>query len=115
MYDTDTNQNRSLYFAIVEWNRVPDGDGEGVGEPVLPWEDKFDEVSRTFQLRLGSGVRRFPRIRLRLWTGRVYLIQDVYVASSKTHILRQTNRRTLFRQTNRNYGSVGYQIRTGVE
>ena len=87
MYDTGTNRNRSLYFAIVEWNRVPDGDVEGVGEPVLPWKDKFDEASCTFQLRLGPGVRRFPRIRFWFWTGRVYLIQDVYIASSKSHIL----------------------------
>lgn len=55
---------------------------------MLSWEDKLDEVSRTFQLRLVARVHRFPGICLRLRTGRVDLIQDVYVASSELDVLR---------------------------
>ena len=39
----------------MEWSRILDG-YEGVGEPVLPWKDKLNEVSRTFQLRPGARV-----------------------------------------------------------
>lgn len=74
MRNVGTNQNRSLYFAIVKWNRFLGGHGKGVGKPVLPWKDKFNEVSRAFQLRLETWVRKFLGIRLELRTGRIYLI-----------------------------------------
>jgi len=112
---TQADQNRSLYLTIVERAFVLGGHGKGVGEPMLPWKDKFNEVSRTFQLGLGAWVRRFLSVRLGFRAGRVYLVQDVYVTSSKTHMQRGKNRRTFFRKANRNYGSVGYQIRAGVE
>ena len=82
---------------------------------MLPWKDKFDEVSRAFELRLGARVCRFLGIRLWFRTRRVYLIQNVCVASVKRHGLKERETRTLFRQTNRDYGSVGYQIRAGIE
>lgn len=72
MYNTATNRDRSLYFTIMERSRALRGYGKGVGEPVLAWEDEFDEVSCTFQLRLGAWVCRF--LRAALWTRRVYLI-----------------------------------------
>lgn len=50
---------------------------------MLSWKDKFDQLSRTFQLRLETWIRQILRIRLGLRTGRVYLIQDVYVAGSR--------------------------------
>jgi hypothetical protein len=55
MHDAGTNWNRSFNFPIVEWDR--NWQGEGVGEPMLSWKDKFDEVSCTFQLRLKAGIR----------------------------------------------------------
>jgi len=70
-YDTCTDRNRHLYFAIVGWNSVLDGLGEGVREPMLSRKDKLDEVSRAFQLGMETGVYQFLRIRLGLRTGGV--------------------------------------------
>ena len=78
---TQADQNRSLYLTIVERAFVLGGHGKGVGEPMLPWKDKFNEVSRTFQLGLGAWVRRFLSVRLGFRAGRVYLVQDVYVTT----------------------------------
>jgi len=74
MYDTGTYQDRSLYLTVVERDFVLGGYGKGIGEPMLPWKDKFNEVSRTFQLRLKAWVCRFLSIRLGFRAGRVYLV-----------------------------------------
>ena len=71
VYDTSTNRDRRLYFAIIGRNSVLDRLGEGVREPMLPWKDKLDEVSRVFQLGMEAGIYQLLRIRLGLRTGRV--------------------------------------------
>lgn len=62
----------------------------------MSWEDKFSEMPGTFQLRLGTGVCRFPKAGLGFRTGRVYLVQDVYVPR-KRRVPEWKKRRTLFR------------------
>lgn len=74
MYDMGADQNRSLYLTIVERDFVLGRHGKGIGEPMLPWKDKFNEVSRTFQLRLGAWVRQFLSVRLGFRAGRVDLV-----------------------------------------
>jgi hypothetical protein len=83
----------------MEWNRILDR-CEGIGEPMLPWEDELHEPSRTLELRLGVRIRRFPRICLELRTGRVDLIQDVYVQGLEENALNWTKEHTFFGQTN---------------